>query len=100
MLKIDETKRLAIIVKDMEAKVQTHIDSKAKELGYDDINSIGKYIGYDNPFRLECEALGRYNANCWIKAHSIQDEVIAGTRPMPTLEEVIAEIPEYTGVQV
>ena len=38
----------------MESAIQSHIDTQAKELGYDNIGSIGKYLGYDNPFRTEC----------------------------------------------
>lgn len=79
----------------METAIQEHIDSVAKSLGYDDISSIGKYLGYANPFRDECEQLGLYNSDCWIRAFQIQQEVEQGLRPMPTMEELIAELPVY-----
>lgn len=78
-----------------EQAIQQHLDDKAKELRYDNINSIAKYLGYENPFKLECEKLGLWCANCWVVAAQIEADVLAGTRTAPTIEEVIAELPVY-----
>ena len=79
----------------MEQAIQSYIDNVAISLGYDNISSIGKYLGYDNPFRAECEKLGSFNASCWVKAYEIQSEVEQGLITMPTVEEVLAEMPIY-----
>ena len=79
----------------MESAIQSHIDAQAKKLGYDNIGSIGKYLGYDNPFRTECEKLGVFNSNCWIKSFEVQTQVEGGEIPMPTVDELITMMPEY-----
>lgn len=71
-------------------QVQTMLDTEAQTRGYDNINAIGKYIGYDNAFRVECEALGAWTAACWAKCYELQS---GGVMPsdllaeMPKLEE-------------
>jgi len=80
--------------KQTEVAIQDYIDSAAKSLGYDDISSIGKYLGYENPFRVECEKLGKFNADCWMKAFAIQEEVLNG-RVISSIDEVILELPKF-----
>lgn len=81
--------------------IQSHIDNKAWEIGQygnhgmGDINSCSKYLGYDNPFRAECESLVAWCSACWIVALQILEDVELGIRPEPTLEEVISELPIY-----
>ncbi len=72
------------------SQVQAMLDTEAQTRGYDNINAIGKYIGYDNAFRAECEALGTWTAACWAKCYELQS---GGVMPsdllseMPKLEE-------------
>ena len=54
------------------SSVQTMLDSEAASRGYDNINAIAKYMGYDNQFRAECEALGEWCAACWAKCYELQ----------------------------
>lgn len=68
-------------------KVQAMLDTEAQSRGYDNINSIGKYLGYDNLFRAECEALGAWTAACWAKCYEIEAE---GRMP----ENILNEMPE------
>jgi hypothetical protein len=35
----------------IEAAIQKRLDDRARLSGYDDINAIGKYLGYENPFK-------------------------------------------------
>jgi len=65
--------------------VQSMLDSEAQSRGYDNINAIGKYIGYDNPFRAECEALGVWTASCWAKCYELQS---GGVMPVDLLAEM------------
>ena len=75
------------------SSIQNLLDSKAKEKNYDSILSACSYAGYDNPFRAEGEAYGVWRADCWQVGYQILAEVEAGTRPMLTIEEVLAEMP-------
>lgn len=75
--------------------IQSYLDTKAKSFRYDNINAIGKYVGYENDFRTEAEKLGAWASSCWKVAGVIEAAVKAGDRDMPTIDEVIAELPVY-----
>ncbi len=77
--------------------IQVHLDTQAQALRYDNINSIGKYVGYVNDFQAEAEALGAWASSCWTVAGQIEADVQAGLRSIPTVDEVIAELPVYGG---
>jgi len=72
------------------SQVQAMLDTEAQQRGYDDINSIGKYVGYPNDNQVECEALGAWAAACWTKCKALK---AGGVMPsdllaeMPKLEE-------------
>lgn len=73
--------------------IQQMLDAKAQEKGYDNIVSACSYAGYDNPFRAEGEAYGVWRASCWQVGYALLAEVQTGTKPMPTVEEVLALMP-------
>jgi len=75
--------------------IQKHLDTKAQSLRYDNINSIGKYVGYENDFRTEAEKLGTWASSCWKVAGEIEIDVKDGKRELPTSNEVINELPIY-----
>jgi hypothetical protein len=80
-------------VKATEQEIQNHINEVVKDLGYDDENSIAKYLVSGNPFYDECSAISLWIGNVWVTAFTIQQEVLAGTREEP--EDIIAELPIY-----
>ena len=73
--------------------IQELLDKEAQLKGYDSILSACSYAGYDNPFRAEGEAYGVWRANCWQAGYALLAEVQMGTKPMPTVEEVLALMP-------
>ncbi|WP_294962611.1 hypothetical protein [Sulfurimonas sp.] len=75
--------------------IQAELDSKAQTLRYDNINAIGKYVGYENDFRAEAEKLGAWASSCWKVAGVIEADVKAGDRDMPTVDKVLAELPVF-----
>jgi len=76
---------------DIERGVQNHIDTQAQTLGFDDINSISKFMGYENTYRTSAESLGAWCALC-----SDQVEVIKQRQdPDTTVDSVVAELPDY-----
>ena len=78
--------------------IQNHLDTKAQSLRYDNINAIGKYVGYANDFQAEAESLGAWASSCWKVAEQIEVDVQSGARVMPTVDEVLAELPAYQGI--
>lgn len=75
--------------------VQKHLNETAQSLGYDDINSIGKYLGFDNAFRSECESLGAYNVACWSKLYEVEAAVTAGTLVIADDADLLTQLPVY-----
>ena len=77
----------------MEQAIQTHINITVTSKGYDNENSIAKYLVQENPFYDECKAISLWIGSVWVKAFGIQQDVESGIRTMPTVEEVIVELP-------
>ena len=75
--------------------IQNMLDKKAQEYRYDNMMSARSYAGWDNPFREEAERLATWCANCWKKAGEVEKDVLEGKREMPSVEELIAELPGY-----
>lgn len=77
----------AQLIEQATTLVQAMLDSEAQSRGYDNINAIAKYMGYENQFRAECEALGAWCAACWAKCYELQS---GGTMP----SDLLAEMPQ------
>lgn len=74
--------------------VQSYMDTKAQERGYDNIHTACSYANStDEIFKAEGTACLAWRDSVWRKCYNILDEVKAGKRVIPTLEEVIAELP-------
>lgn len=80
---------------DFNNATQSHLDTKAKEFRYDNMMSARSYAGYTNQFQVEAQKLAVWASDCWVKAGEIEAEVQAGNRDMPTIDEVLAELPIY-----
>jgi hypothetical protein len=91
------------------AELQVTLDAKAKERGYDDIKSACAYasptpaVTEENPnfagcekFRIEGNALQAWMSLTWAMCYAYLATVQAGTNPMPTPEEAVAMMPEFT----
>lgn len=77
--------------------VQSYLDSTAKQMGYDGIVSLCSYKGStDAIFNKEGTAGVAWRDLVWRTCYTIRDEVLAGTRTIPTVEELISELPEFT----
>ena len=81
--------------KQINQAIQTLLDTTAKSLKYDSIQAIGKYVGYVNAFQVEAEALGKWASAVWVVAEKIEADVQSGVRTMPTVAEVMLELPKY-----
>ncbi len=73
--------------------VQMHLDEKARERNYDNIVSACSYAAAVNPFQEEGLAYLNWRSSVWAYCYTVLAEVEAQTRPVPTAEELIAELP-------
>ena len=77
------------------AAIQAHLDGFARTRNYDGILSAATYATSSVPkFRSEGQYAVEARDATWAKAYEILGAVMTEQRPMPTLEEVIAELPE------
>lgn len=81
--------------------IQKRLDDFAKTRNYDSIMSVATYATSTNP-RFAAE--GRYAVEVrdatWARGYEILDDVLSGKRPMPTIEEAIAELPPLAWPEV
>ena len=75
--------------------IENHLDKKAQELRYDNMMSARSYAGYDNPFQDEAIELAKWCGDCWVKAGEIEADVKSGDREMPTIDQLLSELPKY-----
>lgn len=81
-------------LKSIESELQSDLDSTAQAKGYDNINSIAKYQGFDNAFRKEAESLGVWVADVWQVAFKILTDWQKGDIAEPTLDEIKSQLPK------
>lgn len=74
-------------------KLDEHIDNTAKAKGYDSHITCALRAGYVNPWQQEGIAFGQWMDSCYVKAYQIQVAILANLRPIPTAEELLAEMP-------
>ena len=79
----------------LERGIEAWMNFVVAERHYDSIDTcIARYTDSPNPkYAQEAKAVKDWNTAVWDKCWDILAEVKAGTRPIPALEEVIAELP-------
>lgn len=85
------------IVTQYTAAVQKHLDDFARTRGYDGILSAATYATSTVPkFAAEGQYAVEARDATWAKCYEVLAAVEAGSRPMPTLDELLAELPVLT----
>ena len=85
------------IVAQYTAAVQKHLDDFARTRGYDGIMSAATYATSTVPkFAAEGQYAVDVRDTTWAKCSEILAAVEAGSRPMLTLDELLAELPVLT----
>lgn len=75
--------------------VQNYMDKTVQTRGYDNIHTACTYANStDETFRAEGTACVSWRDAVWRKCYDILAEVKAGTREIPTEEELISELPK------
>ena len=80
----------------LTSTVSNLLDTKAQEFRYDDMKSARSYAGYVNDFQTEALSLGQWASACWVYMDGVEADVLAQTRTIPTVDELLAELPAYT----
>lgn len=73
--------------------VQSMLNATAMKKGYDSIRSAALRAGYPGPFHAEGVEYAVWMDECWAECYRLMAEVKAGTRAVPTVEELLAEMP-------
>lgn len=84
--------------RDISNIIQKILDDKSREFRYDNAMSVRSYTGFENPFKDECIGLSIWFANVWVKAGQIESDVLGGLRALPTVKEILSELPIYEAI--
>lgn len=76
-----------------ESAIQYYLDSYAQSKGYDNITTACSYAAAPNPFQAEAISFVTWRGNVWHYCYGELAKVQSGTRPMPTIEQIISELP-------
>ena len=84
----------AIVSKRVAAKeIQLMLDKEAQKAGYDSIISACSYLGSTN-FGDEARSFLDWRDAVWTYAFKVEQDVINGLRTMPTINELLGELPK------
>ena len=79
---------------ELKAAVQAHMDATVRLRNYDSIMSCCTYhVSTDPTFAAEGAAASSWRDAVWRHCYSVLNDYEAGVRPIPTAEELIAELP-------
>lgn len=95
--RIDANKPPSIeaVKKRYEIAVQNHLDATAQSRGYDNIYTCLSYLNStDEVWRTEANIFNAWRDAVWRRCHQILNAFMAGEIEQPTVEEVIALLPE------
>lgn len=85
----------ADVISYMTQMVQKHLDDTAKTRGYDNIMSLCTYItDPDQQFAFEGQAGVNWRSSVWRTCYNIMGAVQQGLRPIPTIEQLLSELPD------
>ena len=87
----------------IEQAIHNHLEQVVADLGLGVESGdklISLYAGYDNPLRPYAEAFGKHRAQVWVMAKQDKDLILAGKKPIPTVEEAVAAIPPFIMTEI
>lgn len=93
-----ELEATPVMIEDAKiAMVQRYMDDAARALRYDNIKTACTYA--DEPsvpkFQIEGQALRSWRSQVWAACYAILADVQAGSRNMPSDEDMIADLPAF-----
>ena len=86
--------QLVAMQKQFTDAIQARLDAFAKTRNWDNVYTCVARINSKNPqYKLEAEYMLEAMDDTWDAAIAVLNAVLADERPMPTLEDVFAELP-------
>lgn len=83
----------AIPSTDYSNAIQSMLDGKARERGYDSIFTAISYLGDENEkYAAEAAALKSWRSTVWTYSNAELDRVLAAERPQPTVADFLIEL--------
>ena len=80
----------------LTSAIQSMLDDKAKERNYDSILSLCTYATSPTAkFSDEGQAGVSWRDEVWAKGYAILADVESGSRAIPTVDELLAELPNF-----
>lgn len=83
----------AALVKSYDEALTAHFNRVAGERNYDSLVTATMRAGYEGPFKAEALAFAQWMDGCNIAGYALIAEVMAGTKPLPTIEEYLSSLP-------
>jgi hypothetical protein len=81
----------------LSTAVENHLNAKANEYRYKDYHAAMAYLGSPIArFQREAEAFMNWVSFVWSHVDAVEDDVANGRRGIPTIEELIEELPDFT----
>jgi len=90
-------KTLDQLIGDINQAVESMLSQLITDNGYSSRINYSKYVGYDNIFRNNAEALGAYEAEVWVYCEAQIVLLKSGDRTIPTTVEFLTELPVFNG---
>lgn len=82
-------------IDDFRQAIQSHIDARARERGYDGSLSIATYVASSNPtWAAEAQAFVQWRDAVWTYVFAELEKVKQGQREQPTIKQIILELPK------
>lgn len=94
-LAAEAARQKAEMVKRLTDSVQAHMESVAREHGYDNLLSACSYAAVANAFQAESQTFIEWRSNCWTTCHAVMAQVEAGDIAVPTESELVAMLPVF-----
>lgn len=82
-----------LLVREFDAAIEAHLRDEAVAAGYTNIERACMYAAAANPFQAESQSFVSWAGNVWAYCQQELAKVQAGTRPTPTVEQIISELP-------
>ena len=77
----------------LKARAESHMDEIAQARQWNDRYTVTARAGYVNPWQAEAIAFAQWMDSAYEYLITEQGKVVAGTRSMPTGDELIGELP-------